>query len=149
MSTLTATSPDEIDESDLFGDFTEQEVDSRARLETTISHKAVLRMAKRIDDAGVVEMLENWELIDNHVPGNGGRPRIIGHRAILVGLLILAAERNSMWLRNLNRLFYRRLTPESREYLGLPTPVASFGIAAAEEIRWEKNVGNAFHRPSA
>jgi len=144
MSTLTATAPADLD--DLFGDFTEQEVDSRARLETTVSHESVLRMAKRIDDAGVVAMLENWELIDNPIPGNGGRPRIIGHRAILVGLLLLAAERNAMWIRNLNRLFYRRLTPESREYLGLPTPVASFGIAAREELQWEKNVGNAFHR---
>jgi hypothetical protein len=149
MSSLTATDPDLLDDLDdfgPFGDFTEDEVDSRGRVETTVDHETVLRIAKRIDDAGVVRMLQNWELIDNPIPGNGGRPRTIGHRAILVGLLLLAAERNSMWIRNLNRLFYRRLTPESREYLGLPTPVASFGIAASEEIRWEKNAGNAFHR---
>ena len=131
---------------DFFGGFTEHEVDSRGRLETTIDHDHVLSASKRILKSGVLNLLDDWEQIDNPIPGQGGRPAIINRHAILVGLLLLAAEKNSLWIRNLNRLFYRRLTPESREYLGLPTPVASFGIASREETRWEKNVGNSLHR---
>ena len=131
---------------DFFGSFTEHEVDSRGRLETTISHDHVLSASNRILKSGVLDLLEDWEQIDNPIPGQGGRPSIINRHAILVGLLLLAAEKNSMWIRNLNRLFYRRLTAESREYLGLPSPVASFGIASREETRWEKNVGNSLHR---
>lgn len=129
-----------------YGGFTEVEVDRRSRLESTINHTDVVRASNRILKSGVLTLLDDWEQIDNPVPGRGGRPAIINRHAILVGLLLLAAEKNSLWLRNLNRLFYRRLTPESRHYLGLPTPVASFGIAPREETRWEKNVGNSFHR---
>ena len=137
---------DSFDQDDFFGSFTEHEVDSRGRLETTIDHDHVLSASKRILKSGVLNLLDDWEQIDNPIPGQGGRPAIINRHAILVGLLLLAAEKNSLWIRNLNRLFYRRLTPESREYLGLPTPVASFGIASREETRWEKNVGNSLHR---
>lgn len=131
---------------DEFGGFNEQEVDRRGRLEPHISHADVVRTSNRVLKSGILTLLEDWDEIDNPVPGRGGRPAIINRHAILVGLLLLAAERNSLWVRNLNRLFYRRLTPESREYLGLPTPIASFGLATQEELRWEKNVGNAFHR---
>ncbi|MBF0671362.1 MAG: hypothetical protein IR160_02110 [Salinibacterium sp.] len=131
---------------DRFGGFTEVEVDQRGRLETEISHADVVRAATRIMKSGVLTLLEDWDQIDNPVPGRGGRPPVIPRGAILVGMLLLASEKNSLWIRNLNRVLYRRLTQESRDYLGLPTPVASFGIASGEETRWEKNVGNSFHR---
>jgi hypothetical protein len=142
----TDSSYDSDDQDDFFGGFTEREVDSRGRLETTIDHEDVLKASRRIFKSGVLNLLEDWEQIDNPIPGQGGRPSIINRHAILVGLILLAEEKNSLWIRNLNRLFYRRLTAESREYLGLPTPVASFGIAWREEIRWEKNIGNSLHR---
>lgn len=131
---------------DGFGGFHEHEVDRRGRLEPLIDHADVIRASKRVRKSGVLTRLDEWDRIDNPDVGQGGRPTIINRHAILVGLILLAAERNSLWIRNLNRLFYRRLTSESREYLGLPAPLASFGIAAREEIRWEKNVSNAFHR---
>jgi hypothetical protein len=141
---VTHADDDEVDDS--LGGFTEREVDSRGRLETIIDHGYVLDASKRILQSGVLNLLDDWDHIDNPIPGQGGRPTIINRHAILVGLLLLSAEKNSMWIRNLNRLFYRRLTAESQEYLGLPTPTASFGVAAREETRWEKNVGNSFHR---
>jgi hypothetical protein len=140
------TSFHEHDADARYGGFAEAEVDSRGRLETTIDHADVVRASNRILKSGVLTLLDDWDQIDNPVPGRGGRPAIISRHAILVGLLLLAAEKDALWLRSLNRLFYRRLTPESRQYLGLPTPVASFGVAAREETRWEKNVGNSFHR---
>ncbi|MEO7545156.1 MAG: hypothetical protein ABIT21_02500, partial [Terrimesophilobacter sp.] len=131
---------------DQFGGFTEREVDRRARLEPFIDHEDVVRTSNRVLKSGVLDLFEEWERIDNPFPGIGGATEIFNRRAILVGLLMLAAERNSLWIRNLNRVFYRRISAESREFLGLPTPVSSFGIAAREERRWEKNVGNTFHR---
>jgi hypothetical protein len=142
--TLVTETPADLDHH--YGDFSEAEVDSRARIEPQIPHSAVLNASRRIIDSGVLALLEEWEQIDNPNPGVGGRPQIFGHRVILVGLLLLAGERNALWVRNLNRMFYRRLSAESRKYLGIPTPVVSFGVAGKEEIRWEKNVGHALHR---
>ena len=135
---------DEADER--YGGFSAVEVDRRGRLESEISHEDVVRASNRIIKSGVLALLDDWEQIDNPVPGRGGRPANINRHAILVGFLLLGGEKSPLWIRSLNRLFYRRLTAESRQYLGLPTPVASFGIAPREETRWEKNVGNSFHR---
>ena len=93
---------DSFDQDDFFGSFTEHEVDSRGRLETTIDHDHVLSASKRILKSGVLDLLDEWEQIDNPIPGQGGRPAIINRHAILVGLILLAAEKNSLWIRNLN-----------------------------------------------
>lgn len=129
-----------------FGGFSERQVDSRGRVETIIDDEHVADASRRIIASGVLDLIAGWEHEDNPEPGRGGQPPHFDYHAILVGLMLLAGEGSPMWLRNLNRLFYRRLTPESRTFLQLPTPVASFGIAVREEKRWEKNVNNNFHR---
>jgi hypothetical protein len=140
-----ATDIDCVQDADLYGSFAPEEIEARGQLHTLISHDHVKRASDRVLKSGVLEMLSEWHRMDNPTEDLGGRPRIIGEHAIIVGMLLLAQEHSSLFMRKLAALFQHRLTPESRTLLSLPTQLESFSGKSSETTRWEKNTNNTFH----
>ncbi|WP_157155907.1 hypothetical protein [Diaminobutyricimonas sp. LJ205] len=141
-----ATDSHTFSDTDLFGAFRAEEVEARGRLRSVISDAHVQAAYSRVQKSGVLEMLTEWHSIDHPLSGMGGQPAKIHPPALLVGLLLLAQEHSPLFMRNLAALFQERLTPASRDLLGLPSVMSSFVTRTTETTKWEKNTNNAFHR---
>ena len=79
----------------------------------------------------------------------GGRPAMISYRAVLTALLLLARESAPMHLRRAAFLMQVRLSPASKELLGLPESHDAFVPQDASRDRWYNNTVRAFQRMNA
>ena len=135
-----------IDDTEKYGGFSQKEVDSRGRLDLLYEDAHVRAASDRVKKSGVLELLAKWHAEDHPNSRGGGRPRIINHHAILVGLLLLQQEFSSLYLRDLSIVFERRLSSTARSLLRLPEPDVTRSGKLSEREKWEKNTNNAFHR---
>jgi hypothetical protein len=140
-----ATDIDCIDDTDQYGGFSPQEVNRRGRLDLMYEDDQVRSASDRIKKSGALDLLVKWQRQDHPDLQQGGRPRIIGDHAILVGLMLLEQEFSALYMRDLSILFQHRLTPAARSMLDLPEPDEWLNGARKERQRWEKNTNNAFH----
>jgi hypothetical protein len=129
-----------------FGGLSELEVLTSAHSVIAIPHEAVRRAAERVQKTGIADRLHEWRVADGLDRSNGGRPAMIGDLAILTSLLLMTGERKALLMTELARLLRFRLTPESRELLGVPTAATAFAKQLAEERNWYNNTRNAFQR---
>lgn len=132
---------------DELGGISPSEVVTRGKAQHRISDSVVLLALKRVEDAGVIELLDQWRREDGLAdPNNGGRPVFIPEKALLVGMLLLAQDNKPLFLSATTNLFLHRISDTSRELLGLPQPVASFTARRAVYDRWYNNTHRAFSR---
>ncbi|MGK2931663.1 MAG: hypothetical protein ACSLFD_02630 [Solirubrobacterales bacterium] len=87
-----------------------------------------------------------------------GRKETIPFRAILIALWIVANDGGNLWMTNLRDVLFHKMTPESRDLLGIkypdrPTPLHEDARNDKTPLRdrmWDQNseraVGRAFHR---
>jgi hypothetical protein len=137
---------DHFADDEFFGGMTAEEIASRRNSRTVFSDHEVAHAAARVDKSGALAKLAVWRREDALGHGVGGRPTLIGDRAILVGLLLLAQEKSPLWMRALADLLLHRLSPESQESLALPSAQRNGSRPELQHLRWEKNTNNAFRR---
>jgi len=130
---------------DQWGGFSKREVDRKHRPDLMFEDHQVRRASERVRKSGALDLLQKWHEEDNPIPGLGGRPRLIHEHAVLVGLMLLAQEHSSLFLRDLSILFQHRLSDNSKALLDLPIIDPLVGRLPVHH-RWEKNTANAFHR---
>jgi len=128
------------------GGISESEIMDRGQTRALIPHDKVVTADRRVRESGALERLAAWRVQDNPVVGVGGRPPLVSDRAILVGLVLLAAENSPQLIRTLALAFQHRLSRESRALLGLQEGTSHFGDHEVEHKRWYNNTHNAFHR---
>ena len=131
------------------GGITRAEVLGRGRNTDLIEDATVAVAEARVRKSGVLERLEQWEAEDGKDDSVGGRPRMISYRAVLTALLLMARESAPMHVRRAALLLQVRLTPASRELLGLPQDNSSFVDPNASKDRWYNNTMRAFQRMNA
>jgi hypothetical protein len=106
--------------SDLAIGLTGEEVIAGGAVMSPIDLRLVERADLRVRATGVLERIPQWRLEDGGPKGPGGQPARFDDRLILIALLLLACEKQPLWLTNVRNIFAIRLTPDAREYLGLP-----------------------------
>jgi hypothetical protein len=124
----------------------------------TFTQEIVAVTNARVTASGVLDLLAAWRSEERDGPGRrpagvfedkatsrrGTQPGLISDRAILVGLLLLAAEDSPLQISALADVFHKRLPDESAVLLGLPTPTSiENGISRS---RWYDRTRRAFHR---
>lgn len=131
------------------GGISDDEILGRGRTTDLVSDAAVAIVEARVRKSGVLESLERWKAEDCNTVGMGGRPAIISYRAVLTALLLLARESAPMHLRRAAFLMQARLSPASKELLGLPQSHDAFIPQDASRDRWYNNTVRAFQRMNA
>lgn len=111
-----------------------------------ISHEAVMLAARRVRASGINERLDEWARADGKDPSRGGRPCVIPVNAVFVALMLLAREKKAMHFTLVADLLEHRLTPQSRDLLGVPHPAIAFTKIRPRHNRWYTNSVRAFHR---
>lgn len=128
------------------GGISPAEVLGRGRNTDLIEDATVALAEARVRRSGVLEALAQWTAEDRASEGLGGRPSTISYRAVLTALLLLARESSPMHLRRAALLLQVRLSPASKELLGLPAAHDAFIPQDASRDRWYNNTRRAFHR---
>lgn len=137
---------EEFDRDEL-GGISPSEVVTRGKAQHHISDSVVLQALQRVEDAGVLDLLDRWRREDGLAdPAHGGRPVFIPEKALLVGMLLLAQDHKPLFLSATTNLFLHRISATSRELLGLPQPLATFTARRAVYDRWYNNTHRAFNR---
>lgn len=136
------------DDTDL-GGISPAEILGRGRNTDLIEEATVALAEARVRKSGVLEMLDQWATEDRISYGLGGRPAMISSRAVLTALLLLARESAPMHVNRAALLLQVRLTPASRELLGLPRDNSIFVDPKASKDRWYNNTMRAFQRINA
>lgn len=131
------------------GGITRAEVLGRGRNTDLIEDATVAVAEARVRKSGVLEKLERWAAEDGKDESMGGRPSLISYRAVLTALLLMARESAPMHVRRAALLLQVRLTPASRELLGLPQDNSTFVDPSASKERWYNNTMRAFQRMNA
>lgn len=84
------------------------------------AHTSLERMkiyGRLVDESGAVEALEKWAREDRK--SNAGRKPLFSFRAVLV-LYMMHMDAQDNRYNNIARTLFAQMTPETREYLGLP-----------------------------
>lgn len=131
------------------GGISDDEILGRGRTTDLVSDAAVAMVEARVRKSGVLESLERWKAEDCNTVGMGGRPAMISYRALLTALLLLARESAPMHLRRAAFLMQVRLSPASKDLLGLPESHDAFIPQDASRDRWYNNTVRAFQRMNA
>jgi hypothetical protein len=143
---MTADMQDDFDD-DLLNLYTDEEVSAGSGRVTPFTLAEVQLAGRRVDAADVVPDIDGWRAEDADPTVVGGRPRTspIGDWHILVGCLLLAKEHSPLWIKELRNLFWFRLTPEAREFMGL-TDVITAPTRELEGYKWKNHTARAWHR---
>lgn len=109
---------------------------------SVLVHDALVRdTARRLDQSGVVERIEQWAAAD--AAGAGGRPELFPKRALLVVMFVCARLEKpmlaSVWL----DLMCHALSPAMRAELGIPAPPDAEDLQAWDA--YYRNVRTRFH----
>lgn len=127
------------------GGMSQAEVRFKGRSFTVLEDEIVLGAIKRVRTSRVLDLLTAWRIEEGWDPTRGGRSVRISAEAILVSLMLLARETRPLHLREVAILLLYRLSPEMRELLGLPSPLAGFVHQPRAIKNWEENARNTFH----
>ena len=92
---------------------------------------------------GIPQMLETWQQMDR--AGAGGRPAVLSLEALLVAMLLLRNEQAPQLTTELSNVFYQRLSPASREALGLGA-VRRADTWKVESQKWYDRAEATLHR---
>ncbi|MCU1447473.1 hypothetical protein [Cryobacterium sp.] len=84
-----------------------------------ISHRQVEFVVQLIDDSGVADQIDAWQLSDRKKTGAGGRPRLVSTRTALALLLLLSTEHSSLFVKEMAVIAGERLSNTSLRHLGL------------------------------
>lgn len=130
-----------------FDDVSIQPNEIRSRRDGTlepIGFETVDTAAKRVEQTGILERLNQWREEDNLLGANrGGRPKKMTDLAVLTGFLLLAREKAPLYETALAQLLQHRLDEKSLARLGLKPYPKSVPIGNAEN-RWRGNVDYTF-----
>jgi len=89
-----------------------------------------------VDNAGVVDMLEEWRREDGYDPKKGGRPSEVTDRQALILLAILSIENQPLRIDLVRDLVEHRLSKKARAYLGVDL----------RDHRWKADSRSRYHR---
>lgn len=107
---------------------------------TLLTDSTVSRVNALVTDTGILDTFDRWRTEDGTIRRGG----LISERAVLVGLMLLAAEQSPRSLTLLAELLHRRLTSTSRQLLDLPA--VSDSESTEEPRTWLSRTQAAFHR---
>jgi hypothetical protein len=84
-------------------------------------HRVSLAL-RLVDESGIAERVAAWRAEDRQSRGlhPGGRPPVINDRTVIALFLLLAVENTSLLVMRATEIVMNRLTPVTRELLGLP-----------------------------
>lgn len=129
--------------------YTEEEVHAGSGRTTKFTHADVKLAKRRILAAGVLPEIEAWRESDRtaNPKGPGGRPptTALDDIHILVAYLLLVKEHTPTWTKEVRNLFWFRLTPQAREFLGIDH-IHSTGDHHQQAKTWYSRVDRALHR---
>ena len=100
-------------------ELSETEILGRGVERPRFSKNRVIEVAKRIDESGVLPMLQKWRAEDRYGKRAGGRPAYINDRAILTAVMLLRGEGRPIMISELRDLFRFRLNYHGRLELGI------------------------------
>lgn len=109
-----------------------------------VRDQLVQALDESVTASGALESVYRWRHEDN--PRSANARTVISDRAILVGFLVLSAERSPLRITDLADLFEHRLSSDSRRRLGLPEDLGAGLSPASRSTRWVASIGRAFHR---
>lgn len=89
----------------------------------------------------IVEALEGWRKNDF---GVGGRPPVLNYRALLAAMLLLRTEHAPQLVTEMSNVFYRRLSANGREMLGLAS-IRPAKDPDKEPTQWYDRTWRCFH----
>lgn len=135
-------------EADLERLYSEDEVFAGSGRTTKFTLAEVELAARRIAEAGVVEDFRNWREADAEGNAPGGRPResLLDDWHILLGCLLLVKEHTPLWGTELRNLFWFRLTPDARTFLGLNGAIDETKENHKQGLDWKNQVMRTWHR---
>lgn len=127
---------------------TEQEMHTFSGRHAVFPHHEVLTTDKCIQITGVLPKIKEWRDEDRAGRHPGGPAPYVDDRTILVVLLLLAREHAPLNETAIAEVMHRRLTKESRDFLGIPQalPPKNPEKGGTEEKNWQNHAYNAFQR---
>jgi hypothetical protein len=149
---MSALKPEDADdfglEADLERLYSDEETFAGSGRTTKFTLAEVTLAARQIAEAEVVEDLEGWREADDEGRAPGGRPRetLLGDWHILIGCLLLVKEHTPLWGSELRNLFWFRLTPEARTFLGIDGTVDETKAHHNQGLDWKNQVMRTWHR---
>jgi hypothetical protein len=100
----------------------------------------VANVVRLIDDAKLVQAIEQWRQSDSLERHAGGRPSVLNDRAMITAMLLLALDGTGVLITRVGELFQHRLSDNAKALLGVdPATTGSF-------VEWNNRSWRAFHR---
>lgn len=91
-----------------------------------------------VDETGLLPYLTKWRAEDRAISGPGGRPAVVNDRTILILLLGMALLSKPLHVTLMAEAVTRSMTPEAREFLGLPQQRGTY-------IEWYNRIWRSIH----
>jgi len=122
------------------------EISARGSNYDVIADDAVLLAHRRVHASGIDQLLDDWAKADGRDHSLGGRPHAIPTHAVFVALMLLTREKKALNLTLAAHLLQHRLSPQSRDLLGIPHPHTTFTAVTPKHNKWYTNTVRAFRR---
>ena len=101
-----------------------------------VSQERVVLLDEIVERTGVASLVEKWRVEDGGKVT--GRPTVVSNRAVLVMFQILVCEFGSFSIAAAAEMVRKRMTSETREFLGLPED--------GNQFEWEARIRRALRR---
>ena len=85
-----------------------------------VTDDVVMWAVRMVNEMGVLEKVEQWELEDRKGPG--GAPRTFEVEALLVAIVVCARQGRPLTARAFRDMLFRNISTEMRSLLGVPDP---------------------------
>jgi hypothetical protein len=128
--------------------YSDEEVFAGSGRTTKFTLAEVQLAARRIEQADVVPDVQAWRAEDEQGKAPGGRPRKtpLDDWHILVACMLLVKEHTPLWGKELRNLFWFRLTPEARTFLGIDGAVDLSKLDYLQGLDWKNQVSRTLQR---